>query len=105
MDVAAAAAESMVAARRRSVEEGGGDHEMRATHKRCAERLLALARQNRGVYIKLAQHLSQMDYVLPEEYCDTLRQCLDDAPQSTYEDVCKVDALCLAHALPSAAAH
>ena len=60
------------------------------TSSRAAERLLKLARQNKGVYIKLAQHLSQMDYVLPEEYCDTLRQCLDDAPQSSYQDVCQV---------------
>lgn len=39
------------------------------------------------VYIKLAQHLSQMDYLLPDEYTHTLRSCLDDAPRSSWEDV------------------
>ena len=34
-------------------------------HKRSAERLRDLCMRNRGIYIKLGQHLCQMDYLLP----------------------------------------
>eukprot|EP00802_Teleaulax_amphioxeia_P009485 Tamp_09502.p1 GENE.Tamp_09502~~Tamp_09502.p1 ORF type:complete len:492 (-),score=58.02 Tamp_09502:375-1850(-) len=55
--------------------------------QRGADRLLWLARTNKGVYIKLAQHLAQLDYLLPDEYTTTLRACLNDAPTSSYSQV------------------
>eukprot|EP00658_Telonema_sp_P-2_P031870 TRINITY_DN23756_c0_g1_i1.p1 TRINITY_DN23756_c0_g1~~TRINITY_DN23756_c0_g1_i1.p1 ORF type:complete len:356 (+),score=81.14 TRINITY_DN23756_c0_g1_i1:2-1069(+) len=56
-------------------------------HERNAMRLLRLCRANAGVYVKLGQHLSQLDYILPREYTRTLSAMLADAPQSSFEDV------------------
>lgn len=38
-----------------------------AVHQRSANRLLRLCRVNQGVYIKLAQHLAQLDHLLPAQ--------------------------------------
>lgn len=46
-------------------------------HRRSAERLRDLCRVNGGVYVKLGQHLSQLDFVLPPEFIDVLRCMLD----------------------------
>ena len=59
------------------------------THERNAARLLGLCKTNRGVYIKLAQHLSQLDYLLPRAYTNAFATMLDDAPQSDYSAVRK----------------
>ena len=37
-------------------------------HSRNAARLRALCTSNKGVYVKLGQHLAQLDHVLPAEY-------------------------------------
>ena len=59
---AAEAAEAMVRAKREA-QESSSIQELEATHQRAADscRLLWLARANKGVYIKLAQHLSQFE--------------------------------------------
>lgn len=44
------------------------------THHRSAVRLLALCEANGGVYIKLGQHLSQLDFLLPKEFITILRR-------------------------------
>eukprot|EP01041_Mallomonas_annulata_P001986 gene1986-3863_t len=59
-------------------------------HARCAIRLRDLCARNRGVYIKLGQHLAQLDYLLPPEYISTLRSLLSSSPQSSYESVRQV---------------
>ena len=41
-------------------------------HTRCAERLLAMLLANGGLYVKLGQHLAQLDYLVPEAYTRTL---------------------------------
>lgn len=46
-------------------------------HRRSAERLRDLCSVNGGVYVKLGQHLSQLDFVLPPEFIDVLRCMLD----------------------------
>jgi predicted unusual protein kinase regulating ubiquinone biosynthesis (AarF/ABC1/UbiB family) len=56
-------------------------------HKRSAIRLRDLCAANRGVYIKLGQHLAQLDYLLPAEYVSVLRTLLATSPQSSYEAV------------------
>ncbi|KAH8045227.1 hypothetical protein JL721_12675 [Aureococcus anophagefferens] len=66
----------------------GGDDA--SIHARNAERLLALARANGGVYVKIAQHCAQLDYLLPEAYTAAFAKCLDDAPRSSWADVCAV---------------
>lgn len=59
-------------------------------HQRNANRLLQLCRMNGGVYIKVGQHLANLDLLLPDEYLKSLSSLFDDAPVSSYEDVCHV---------------
>mmetsp|Transcript_20589 Transcript_20589/g.49506 ORF Transcript_20589/g.49506 Transcript_20589/m.49506 type:complete len:692 (+) Transcript_20589:615-2690(+) len=59
-------------------------------HRRNAHRLLQLCRTNGGVYIKVGQHLANLDLLLPEEYIQTLSSLFDDAPVSSYKAVCQV---------------
>lgn len=59
-------------------------------HQRNAHRLLQLLRTNGGVYIKVGQHLANLDLLLPEEYIHTLSSLFDDTPITSYEDVCHV---------------
>jgi aarF domain-containing kinase len=68
--------------------EGGSSKS--ALHKQSAERLLKLCRQNGGVYIKVGQHLANLDYLIPQEYIDVLSSLFNDAPRSTFDDVSKV---------------
>lgn len=73
--------------------EDGGDvknKEEDSIHARNARRLLNLCRTNGGVYIKVGQHLANLDLLLPEEYVSTLSSLFDDAPVSSYVDVCCV---------------
>jgi aarF domain-containing kinase len=56
-------------------------------HKRSAERLLRLCRQNGGVFTKLGQHLSAMVYLLPREYTTTLKVLQDQCPASSLKDI------------------
>lgn len=46
-------------------------------HRRSAERIRDLCGLNGGVYVKLGQHLSQLDFVLPSEFIEVLRCMLD----------------------------
>ncbi len=55
-------------------------------HERNASRLLELFRANAGVYIKVGQHLANLDLLLPQEYLSRLSSLFDDAPVSSYED-------------------
>ncbi|KAI8969005.1 ABC1 family-domain-containing protein [Mycotypha africana] len=44
----------------------------RACHQRCANRVLAGVQKLGGVYVKLGQHISVMQYLLPVEWCKTM---------------------------------
>ena len=66
------------------------ENEGNEIHKRNANRLLQLCRTNAGVYIKVGQHLANLDLLLPEEYIQTLSSLFDDAPVSSYDHVCEV---------------
>ena len=69
--------------------ECGGDLAGR-THRKAANRLLQLCRDNKGVYIKVGQHLANLDYLIPEEYITTLSSLFDDAPDTSIQDVREV---------------
>ena len=69
--------------------ECGGDLAGR-THRKAANRLLQLCRENKGVYIKVVQHLANLDYLIPEEYITALSSLFDDAPDTSIEDVREV---------------
>lgn len=51
---------------------------------------MELCRRNKGVYIKVGQHIGTMDYLLPGEYVDTLKILHSQAPASTMEDIRQV---------------
>lgn len=59
----------------------------RACHKRCAERVLVAIQRLGGVYVKLGQHISVMQYLLPNEWCDTMRVLQDRCDATSPEDI------------------
>lgn len=56
-------------------------------HKYAAQKLLELCCANKGVYIKVGQHIGALDYLLPHEYVHTMRVLHSSAPQSSFKDV------------------
>ncbi|GAB5354205.1 hypothetical protein AAMO2058_000099700 [Amorphochlora amoebiformis] len=56
-------------------------------HPRNAERLKALLFKNKGIYIKVGQILGTLDYLIPKAYVNEMRDCFDEAPESSWEDV------------------
>ena len=68
----------------------GGCSSLSPLHTRCALRLKNLCVSNKGVYIKLGQHLSQLDHILPDEYTHNLRPLLANNPTSSWESVRRV---------------
>ncbi|CAA7389902.1 unnamed protein product [Spirodela intermedia] len=71
-----------------SVEHARVKHEV---HLRGANRLQDLCFRNGGIYIKLGQHIAQLEYVLPQEYVQTMRaSMLKCCPVSSYDQLCEV---------------
>ena len=68
----------------------GGSSSLSPLHTRCAVRMKNLCVANKGVYIKLGQHLSQLDHILPDEYTYNLRPLLANNPVSSWESVRRV---------------
>ncbi|GAB7364893.1 hypothetical protein MBLNU230_g5684t1 [Neophaeotheca triangularis] len=58
-----------------------------ACHKRCAERTLLAMEKNGSIFIKLGQHLSSLNYLLPSEWCDTFIPLQDQCPVSSYTSI------------------
>jgi aarF domain-containing kinase len=59
-------------------------------HTFGAKQLLKLCCDNKGVYIKVGQHIGALDYLLPQEYVKTMRILHNSAPQSSFKDVLAV---------------
>lgn len=72
----------------------GSDERARVKHElhtRNARRLEDLCFKNGGIYIKLGQHVGQLDFLVPLEYSKTMRESmLNKCPTSTYDQVCQV---------------
>ncbi|KAI5280142.1 hypothetical protein KEM54_003843, partial [Ascosphaera aggregata] len=60
---------------------------MKACHKRCAERTRRVMEKNGSIFIKLGQHLSSMNYLLPIEWTTTFIPLQDNCPISSYEAI------------------
>ncbi|KAL1304790.1 hypothetical protein AAFC00_003722 [Neodothiora populina] len=60
---------------------------LKACHKRCAERTLVVLEKNGSIFVKLGQHLSSMNYLLPNEWCDTFIPLQDQCPVSSFESI------------------
>jgi aarF domain-containing kinase len=56
------------------------DADWTEVHERAAHRLLRLCRVNRGVYIKFAQHVAQLEHLLPAPYVRVMSAMLHEAP-------------------------
>ncbi|KAJ5745428.1 hypothetical protein N7520_010610 [Penicillium odoratum] len=63
------------------------DANIRACHKRCAERTLRVLEKNGSIFIKLGQHISSMSYLLPIEWTETFIPLQDKCPVSSIESV------------------
>lgn len=59
-------------------------------HERNAIRLRDMCAQNKGIYIKLGQHLAMLDYMFPAEYQEYLSTLLGSAPISSIDSVRRV---------------
>lgn len=59
-------------------------------HQKAAERLLELCCLNRGVYIKVGQHIGALEYLLPIEFVNTMKILHSKAPSNTLEEIYKV---------------
>jgi hypothetical protein len=66
---------------------GNGESAKSRLHRRAAQRLLELCHTNGGAYIKVGQHLANLDYLIPPEYIQVLSTLLDEAPQSSEHNV------------------
>ncbi|KAL9131044.1 MAG: hypothetical protein Q9217_000930 [Psora testacea] len=60
---------------------------LNACHKRCAERTLEAMKRNGSIFIKLGQHLSSMNYLLPLEWTTTFIPLQDHCPVSSYASI------------------
>lgn len=60
---------------------------LKECHKRCAQRTLKVLEKNGGIFIKLGQHLSAMNYLLPLEWTSTFIPLQDRCPVSSFESI------------------
>src|SRR5271155_930839 len=60
---------------------------LKACHKRCAERTFKVLEKNGSIFIKFGQHLSSMGYLLPYEWTTTFVPLQDKCPVSSYESI------------------
>lgn len=61
-----------------------------ACHQRCADRTLRVLRANGSIFIKLGQHLSSMNYLLPPQWTTTFIPLQDQCPMSSYESIARM---------------
>lgn len=59
-------------------------------HQDSAIKLLELCCINKGVYIKVGQHIAALEYLLPLEYVQTMKILHSHAPTNSLEDVYQV---------------
>lgn len=59
-------------------------------HARSAYKLLYLCQKQGGIYVKLGQHISSLDYLLPEEYCSAMTVLHDEAMFRSFEEIVAV---------------
>lgn len=56
-------------------------------HQKAADRVLQLCCLNRGVYIKVGQHIGALEYLLPIEFVNTMKILHSQAPSNTLEEI------------------
>jgi len=68
----------------------GYELQMQRCHERCALRLRDVMLANGGLYIKFGQHISQMQYLMPDAYVQAMQVMLNKAPTSSWDEVRRV---------------
>ena len=68
-------------------DEGARKIALRQCHKRCAERALRAMETNGSIFIKLGQHLSSLNYLLPPEWTSTFIPLQDKCPVSSFPSI------------------
>lgn len=68
-------------------EDPNYDKLLSACHKRCANRTFEAMEKNGSIFIKLGQHLSSLNYLLPNEWCETFIPLQDKCPVSSFSSV------------------
>lgn len=66
------------------------EHSDESVHHRAAVLLRDLCRANKGCYIKIGQHIANLDHLVPNEFIQVLSSLFADAPQMCYNDVREV---------------
>jgi aarF domain-containing kinase len=59
-------------------------------HRRNAERIFDLLRNNGGLYLKIGQAIAMQSAILPPEFQKMFQKMFDDAPQNDWKEVEKV---------------
>lgn len=59
-------------------------------HRRCAQRLVDLAEQNGGLYVKAGQIFANMSHILPYQYCQVMSVLQDAVVKRPYSEVVAV---------------
>lgn len=54
---------------------------------RSANRILDVCKSNGGCFIKVGQHIGGLDYLLPNEYVNTMKVLHNQAPESSVEEL------------------
>ncbi len=60
---------------------------LKQCHKRCAERTLRVMEANGSIFIKLGQHLTSLNYLLPVEWTSTFIPLQDRCPVSSFASI------------------
>ncbi|CAG8982184.1 hypothetical protein HYALB_00003620 [Hymenoscyphus albidus] len=68
-------------------DEDARNTKLKACHQRCADRTLRVLEKNGSIFIKLGQHLSAMNYLLPLEWTTTFIPLQDKCPVSSLESI------------------
>jgi aarF domain-containing kinase len=65
-------------------------HSEKSVHHQAAVLLRDLCRKNKGCYIKIGQHIANLDHLVPKQYIQVLSSLFADAPEMEYNDVREV---------------
>ncbi|KAL8821202.1 MAG: hypothetical protein Q9223_000717 [Gallowayella weberi] len=68
-------------------DDDGRYAKLKACHQRCANRTMRVLERNGSIFIKLGQHLSSMNYLLPLEWTRTFIPLQDRCPVSSFEAI------------------
>lgn len=60
---------------------------MSQAHLKAAKITLKALETNRGIYIKLGQHISALTYILPPEWTETMKPLQDQCPRSSKDEI------------------